>query len=364
MTAIIGSLLCVLAGVGVGSFLLPLKFSRTWRWENSWLVGALFMYVLLPLAGLALIVPQFRQVYAATPAKDLSMIYLFGVIQGTGAFVFTYGTTLLGLSLGYALMISCIALFGMLVPLFGAHLDRVAKLDGITLLVGAALLILGFGFAGSAGLAREAESRAREGPAAGPRALSIPLAAAVILWSGFANALYYFTFEFQQTMKGMAIERFGVAPFAWGFLNIVPFFLGMFTTNLLMTLWKMVREGTVRNYWSAEGLLREYGLGMAIGLTWYLGQGVAYPVAQALLGPLGVAVGAALFMGMIMVVSTVAGLRTGEWAGTSASTRRKLYSSLLVLIVAMSTIAIGNYLQQTLFDTQTTARACSEGFHG
>ena len=154
MSIITGSLICMLGGIGVGSFLLPLKFSKNWRWENSWPVGASFMYVLLPLATLFTLIPSFAQIYGQTPWKDLSMIYLFGLIQGTGALVFTYGTTVMGLALGYALMIGCISLFGLLVPLFGAHMDRVTKLDGITLLIGCFILIIGVGLS-VAGLERE-----------------------------------------------------------------------------------------------------------------------------------------------------------------------------------------------------------------
>ncbi len=352
MHIILGSILCALAGVGVGSFLLPLKFSKTWKWENSWLVGAFFMYALLPLLGLWILVPDFAKIYSATPAKDIWMIYVFGLIQGTGAYVFTYGTTLLGLSLGYALMISCIALFGLLVPLFGAHLDRVAKLDGIALLIGAALLMVGFAFAGRAGLAREAEKGASGAEGAPSKKINLLLVSIIVLYSGIANAMYYFSFEFQKSMKAVAVEKFGVAEHYWGFLNVLPLFLGMFSVNLVLTLAKTIKDGSLKNYWNAAGLAREYLLGMSIGVTWYLGQGVAYPIGQAILGPLGVAVGAALFMGMIMVISNIAGIRTGEWQGVSPRTMRMLRAALVILVIAMTVIALGNYLQQRVFESK------------
>ncbi|OGO39188.1 MAG: hypothetical protein A2147_09315 [Chloroflexi bacterium RBG_16_57_8] len=351
MTIIIGSILCALAGVGVGSFLLPLKFSKSWRWENSWLVGAFFMYVVFPLVGLWLIVPEFSKIFAQTPSRDIWMIYIFGLVQGTGAYVFTYGTTLMGLALGYALMISCIALVSTMIPLFGAHIDRVGKLDGITLLIGAAMLIVGFALAGRAGLAREAGAADKTENAA-ERKVSKLLVVVVVLWSGFANALYYFTFEFQKSMKDIAMQQFNVEPYEWGFLNIVPFFLGMFTVNLILTVVKMAKDGTLKNYWSAPGLPREYSLGFVIALLWYLGQGVAYPAGQGVLGPLGVAVGAALFMGMIMVVANIAGIRTGEWKGASRGTIRILYAAIVVLVLAVAVIAAGNYLQQYVFEVK------------
>jgi L-rhamnose-H+ transport protein len=307
------------------------------------------MYVLLPAATLLLVIPRFGEIYGQTPLKDLGMIYLFGLIQGTGSLIFTYGTTVMGLALGYALMIGCISLFGLLVPLFGAHLDRVTKLDGATLLIGCAILVIGIGLSGWAGLQREAV-KGQSGTAPGQNKLNIPLMVIVVLWSGFANAMFYFTFEFQQSMKALALNQYNVPLYAWGFLNTLPFFLGMFTINLILTTTKMVRDKTLKNYWSASGLRREYLLGASIGLLWYVGQGVGYTIGQAVLGPLGVAVGAALFMGTMMVVSNVLGVRTGEWKGVPGVIMRKLYIALVLLVVAMAVIAVGNYLQQVVFE--------------
>jgi L-rhamnose-H+ transport protein len=223
MSIILGSLICILGGVGVGAFLLHLKYSKSWRWENSWLVGAFFMYVLFPWLTLYVLVPRFGEIYARTSTKDLRMIFLFGIIQGSGAYVFTYGTTLLGLGLGYALMIGCIALRGLLVPLFGAHLDRVTHLDGITLLIGCAILIVGLAFSGKAGLEREAAKANAESPD-GRKKLSIPLAVFVVAWAGIANAMFYFTFEFQHAMKDMAINQYHVPGCAWDSSTSFPFF--------------------------------------------------------------------------------------------------------------------------------------------
>ena len=343
MQIILGSMLCILAGVGVCAFLLPLKFSRSWKWENSWLVAALFMYVIFPLVTLHLVAPAYLQIYAETPVSDLLMIFLFGLIQGTGAYTFTYGTTVLGLALGYALMIGAISVVSLLVPLFGAHAVRLSHLDGITLLIGCAILIVGVATAGRAGFARE-QMKAADTAARKP--VSLLMASLIVLWSGVANSLFYFTFEFQKVMKDLAVTKYGVPEHFWGFLNIVPFFFGMFLVNLILTTAKMVKDKTLCNYWSAGGLGREYLLAVLIGLLWYLGQGVCYTAGHTLLGPLGVAIGAALFMGMMMFVSNIAGIRTGEWDGVDARTRRLLYGGLAILVVAMTIVALGNYLQQ------------------
>ena len=343
MEILIGSLLCAAGGLGIGIFLLPLKFSKTWKWENSWLAAALLMYVIFPVISIILLIPQAMEIYSRTPAHDLFMIYLFGLIQGTGALVFTYGATLLGLSLGYALITGTIAAIAILIPLFGAHSDRLSSLDGITLLIGCAILLVGIVFSGKAGVLRERQKSENKQSA---KKLNFWLVAFIVGWAGIANSLWYFTFEFQQGMKAVAIDKYGVNDYLWGFLNVVPFFFGMFTTNLLIMLGKMIRDGSLKNYWAARGLGREYALAALIGLVWYLGQGIGYTVGFNLLGPLGVAVGAALFMGTMIVASNIAGVRTGEWKGVKADTTRALYIGLFLLVLAMIVIAVGNYMQQ------------------
>jgi len=305
-----------------------------------------FGYVIMPFLALFIFAPRFHQIYAQTPAKDLAMIYLFGLIQGSGAYVMIYTCTIIGMALGFTLNMSCIALFSLLIPLFGAHIDRVMKLDGITLLIGAALLIISFVLGGQAGLARERQQPTDEKKSSAKLRLNIPLLAAGILWSGLANSMYYFTFEFQQSMKATAINQFGVKNFAWGFLNMFPFFAGMFTLNMLLMLIKMIRQGTFKNFWAASGLGREYLLGIAMSLMWYTGQGVAFPAAQAIMGTSGRSCRRRAANRDDHGCFEHRRYSTGEWNGVPTKAKRKLYWSIGMMIIATVVVAVGNYLQQ------------------
>jgi L-rhamnose-H+ transport protein len=295
-------------------------------------------------------VPDFLEIYKQTPSKDLGMIYLFGLIQGTGSYIFIYATTLLGLALGCAIIIGFIMVVSLLIPLLFAHLNRITELDGITLLIGLALLLCGIALSGKAGVLREKEcpdldvsiDRKQK------RKVSTVMIILVVVWAGLANSMYYFSFEFQQSMKAIAIEKYAIKEHLWGFLNVVPLFLGMFTINVFLTVSKMIKEHNLKNYWSAKGLSREYILACLIALLWYVGQGICYVAGHTMLGSLGVAVGAALFMGSIMLTSNISGIKTGEWKGVSRRTMKLLYAGLIFLIIAMTTVSIGNYLQERL----------------
>ena len=46
----IGIVLVLLAGLMAGNCMLPIKFNRRWKWENTWFVFSLVSLVVLPWA--------------------------------------------------------------------------------------------------------------------------------------------------------------------------------------------------------------------------------------------------------------------------------------------------------------------------
>ena len=337
MYQVLGFSLCVLGGIGVGLFLLPLKYSKSWTWENSWLVGTVFMYLLLPLLEAWIFVPNFVEIFQAASSRDFLMIYVFGLVQGTGALAFTYGVTLMGLSLGYSLMISLMAVTGVVVPLVVGHPNQIPTLGGITLIAGVAVLILGVLFSGKAGRLRE------RGAGTAAKIRNFGLVIFISIYAGIANSFFYFTFEFQKGLKTIAIGQFGVKETLWPVLNVIPLFAGMFTINSVYCLIKMAKDGTLGNYWKPARLGREYFLALTIGILWFLGQGICYTVGFTMLGNLGVPVGAAVFLGTMIVVSNLTGLRTGEWKLAEPKVLRLMYTGIVLVILAVALVGAGNH---------------------
>jgi len=338
MHQILGIVACVAGGIGVGVFALPLKYSKGWAWENSWLVGTFFMFLVLPLVEAWSLVPNFVEIFRAANARDIWMIFVFGLIQGTGALAFVYGLTIMGLSLGYSLMVSLNAVFGVMVPLVIGHPEQCLTTGGITLMLGVVLLIVGVYLSAKAGGQRERAAGAQA------KVRHFGLAVLIAVYSGLANSFFYFSFEFQKGLRDIAIGRFGVKDSLWPVANVVPLFAGMFAVTLVYCVAKMAREGTLRNYWSATSIRREYVLAIAIGVIWFLGQGICYTTGFTMLGKLGVPVGAAIFMSAAIAVSNLLGLRTGEWKAADRSTVKLLYSGIIAEILAIAIIGLGNHV--------------------
>jgi L-rhamnose-H+ transport protein len=336
MAYVFGICLCVVGGLAVGVYLLPLKYSRNWAWENSWLVGAFFMYLIFPVFEAWIFVPGVLQILRTAPQRDVWMIYVFGVVQGSGALAFAYGITLMGLSLGYSLMISLIAVTGVMVPLVLGHRDQVFTVGGLTLMLGVGMLIAGVSLSGVAGRRRE--------HAAGATANHRRFGTAILiaLYSGIANSFFYFSFEFQNSLRAVAINQFGIKETLWPIVNVIPLFAGMFTINLVYCVLKMNRDGTLKNYWTVHRLGVEYLLAFSIGSLWFLGQGVCYTVGFTELGKLGVPVGAAVFMGAMIMASNLVGIGTGEWTMANPKIMRLLYIGIIFEMLAVAVVGVGN----------------------
>jgi L-rhamnose-H+ transport protein len=68
-------------------------------------------------------------------------------------------------------------------------------------------------------------------------------------------------------------------------------------------------------------------------------------ISPSLLGPLGSSIGWALFVGMIVLSSTAAGLFAGEWKKAAPRAFTALTASIVCLLSSMVLICVGNYLR-------------------
>jgi len=98
------------------------------------------------------------------------------------------------------------------------------------------------------------------------------------------------------------------------------------------------------HHYKAERSQRYWGLVLAMAVLYSASValwGVA--ISPSLLGALGSSVGWALFVGMIVISSTVAGLLEGEWKQAGTSALMTLAGSLACLLFSMVLICMGNY---------------------
>ena len=114
---ITGIALVIGAAVFQGIFLLPMARMRDWKWEHIWLAFSLAGMIVFNWILTFISLPHPTLLYAAVPWRELAILAGFGLAWGCGAVLFGLGMDMLGLALGYPLIMGLNASVGTFVPL-------------------------------------------------------------------------------------------------------------------------------------------------------------------------------------------------------------------------------------------------------
>ncbi len=336
MPLLIGFLLVLLAALLQGTFVLPMTLVRQWGWEHTWATFSLLgMFVFNWLITL-LLVPNIFVVYAASPAKDLAVLALFGLGWGVGAVLFGLGMERLGMALGYPIIMGLIASLGALIPLLVFFPKALLTTKGLVLLAGTALVILGIVLCSIAG-SRRKPSGSQSSTGTPSNAFKIGLTIAVLagILSCLPNVGMAFGGNVIAAAGSLGVSSSSSGNTVWALL----FTLGC-VANLAYCLYLMISKHTLGQYWNRE-TPRNLGLSAGMALMW-IGSFYLYGAGAARLGRWGAVAGWPLFISLSIVMGNLWGLWRGEWQGAPAMARRLLNQGLLVLIVAVITVALSN----------------------
>src|ERR1035438_2150443 len=158
-----GVALTLVAGLGAGSCMLPMKFVRRWQWENSWLVFSIVSLFILPWGLALLFVGHLGSVYGAVPPDQLLLTFLLGAGWGVAQILFGLSIARLGLALGYAIIIGLGSLGGTLVPLFFKNHAILGTSRGALILSGLGIMVAGIAVSAQAGWQRDHGEKIRIG---------------------------------------------------------------------------------------------------------------------------------------------------------------------------------------------------------
>jgi L-rhamnose-H+ transport protein len=192
------------AGTTGGSFVLPMKFVRRWKWEHLWLVYSLFaFFVLLPLAALGT-VSQVWQVYRACSSRILLLTAFYGAGWGAGSVLFGLGVDALSMALGFSMMTGIYTALGALVPLIVLTPDLVWTQNGLLIMAGNAVTIVGVALCAFAGDLRDKQMGQTEVPGTLNRKLAFPVALTICILAGIFSAMLNFGFAFGEPIVDAA----------------------------------------------------------------------------------------------------------------------------------------------------------------
>ncbi len=261
MSLLIGFVLVLLAALLQGTFVLPMTLVRQWSWEHTWATFSLLGMLVFNWIITLLLVPNISAVYAASPARDLEVLALFGLGWGVGAILFGLGMDRLGMALGYPIIMGLIASLGALIPLLLFFPHSLLTTKGLVLLAGTALVIFGIVLCSIGGSGRTPS----EGKSAATHSSTFKVGLAIAILAGILSCLPNVGMAFGANVIDTAV-KLGVSPASSGNTVWALLFTLGFVANLSYCLYQMISKRSLGQYWNRE-TPRNLGLSAAMART-------------------------------------------------------------------------------------------------
>src|ERR1700748_1983867 len=153
-----GIAILIVAGVTNASFTMPMKYTRKWAWENTWLAWTVFALVVLPLAAALVTIPNLSMVYRSATPDIILEICGFGAGWGVAQVFFGIAVDMIGIALAFSIVLGTSAAVGSLIPMVSLHREHLNSAAGYVVLGAIVLVLLGVILCAAAGRMRERAS--------------------------------------------------------------------------------------------------------------------------------------------------------------------------------------------------------------
>jgi L-rhamnose-H+ transport protein len=326
-----------LSGIFNGCFPLPMKYSRVWRWENTWVLFMLVSTVLLPLVSVSLFVPNLMGVYHEVPWRALLPPLIFGFLWGTAQVTIGLSFKAVGVALAFAVVAGMNALFGSLIPLLVLHPRDVFRPRGLLLLVSMPILFLGLWLYAQAGRRREKEQPPPDSAAGGPK-VSFAKGLALCIYTGLIGGSINLGFAFGGDVVGKSLSLGANAVTSTYAVWLLVLWAGFIPSAIYCPYLLARNRGW--GLFTQPGAPREALLAIAMAVIWVTAI-FAYGVGATMAGKYGTSLGYALLVAVTIVASTMVGVLTGEWKRTSGETRKVLFWATAIVLASVIILNLG-----------------------
>ena len=351
MQVILGTIFHFIGGFASGSFYMPYKKVRNWHWENYWIIGGLFSWLIVPPLAAWLTVPGFSEIIKATPANTIRYTILFGVLWGFGGLTYGLGVRYLGMSLGNSVVLGFCSAFGALIPSIYYNFfpapgkttfhDLVSTTWGRIVFLGIIVCLIGIYICGRAGTMKEKELPEEEKKKS-VEEFNLAKGLVVAIFSGIMSACFNFGIEAGKPTAEAAVAA-GMNPLYQNNVTYVVLLWGGLATNFIWCMILNIRNRTFGDYTDRKTpLMKNYLFSALAGTTWFL-QFFFYGMGESKLGN-----GASswiLHMAFIILVANSWGIVLNEWKGVSSKTRTTITIGIATILFSVVLVGIGNSLK-------------------
>lgn len=337
----VGLLMGLLAGLLNGIFLLPMRYTKKWAWENTWLCFTLLSCVLFPWIAALAAVPHLGSVLRSAPFTAFVPGVLAGLVWGIGQVMYGLGCGMVGIAVGSATISSTAIIAGILGPLIVYAPGQLLTSASLVLLAATGLIVAGIYTYGKAGASRERETAASSQPQV--VAGSFRLGLTICLICGVLGTAFVYGGK-SSTVLVEAAKSAGAASFMAFYVAYAVTFNAGAIPGVIFSMYKLSKNRAGSNFVSGNAFFWNFSMAAAMGLLWYCAL-LSYGMGSEKLGKIGASIAFALFSSGTVLFANLFGWLAGEWKGASRKTITGFIKGMCFIVAAILLIAFGLKIQ-------------------
>ena len=216
-----GVVWALLAGVMLGLYALPEKYTKDFKYENTWGLFFILTMFVVPIIASIVLLGGF-DVFGMVDASIIWKMAVASVLWGTGVMMWGKAINHIGLSLGFSLFIGTVILVGSIIPFFVGGLPAMNVFA--TILAGLAVVLAGVVMNGKAGLVREQDEK-DAGKEADETKGSMLTGIIIAVVGGLLATGFSFANAVGAGPLGEAVAELGLAPWKTAVAVMFPIFI-------------------------------------------------------------------------------------------------------------------------------------------
>lgn len=337
MDIVIGLLIIAIGAFCQSSCYVPINKIKDWSWESYWIVQGVFAWLLFPLLGALLAVPEghsLGELFTDGNSFNIWMTVFFGVLWGVGGLTFGLSMRYLGVALGQSIALgTCAGLGTIMGPvLLNMFFPELNALDSLTfaVILGVVVTLVGIAIIGVAG-GMKAASLSEEEKKAAVKDFNFPKGLAIALLAGFMSGCFNVGLEFGKDINfgELTDPMFRTLP------ATLLVTLGGFVTNAIYCFYQNGKNNTWGDYKKGNVWINNLIFCALAGGLWY-SQFFGLSLGKGFLteSPTLMTLAFCILMALNVTFSNVWGIILKEWKGCSAKTITVLIVGIIVLIVS------------------------------
>ena len=335
MEILLGLLIIAIGSFGQSSSYVPINKVKNWAWESFWIVQGIFAWLVFPLLGALLGVPEGMGLFELLGNGGAAKAIVYGILWGVGGLTFGLSMRYLGVALGQSISLGTCAGFGTLLPAIFAG-TNLFQGQGLILLVGVCITLAGIAVIGYAGSLRSKNMTEEEKKAA-IKDFALTKGLLVALLAGVMSACFALGLDAGTPIKEAALTN-GVKPLFAGLPVILLVTFGGFLTKAAYCIQQNIKNKTGKDYFSVPGgiFVNNVLFCALAGVLWY-SQFFGLEMGKSFLvdSPLLMAFSWSILMSLNVTFSNVWGILLKEWKGCNSKTISVLVIGLVILVFSV-----------------------------